>query len=183
MSLHDLVTTSTAVAEASSRLAKIGLLADLLRRLAPEEIAIAIGFLSGEPRQGRIGIGYATISAARDVAASDTPTLQLHDVDDVFTQLAAIKGSGSSAARHQRLRDLLSRATSLEQDFIVRLLFGELRQGALEGVLVEAVARASGIEAASVRRAAMMAGVLGPVARAALVDGEARLAGFGVRLF
>jgi DNA ligase 1 len=183
MLLHDLVSTSAAVGEASGRLAKIGLLAGLLRRLAPEEVEIAIAFLSGEPRQGRMGIGYSTLSAAKDVAAAEIPALHLHDVDDVFTQIAAIKGSGSAAARHQRLRDLLSRATAPEQDFIVRLLFGELRQGALEGVLVEAVARASGIEAAAVRRAAMMEGVLGPVARAALVDGEARLAGFGVRLF
>jgi DNA ligase-1 len=183
MLLQDLVGTSTAVGEASGRLAKIGLLADLLRHLAPEEIEIAIGFLSGEPRQGRMGIGYSTISAAKDVAASDTPALQLHDVDDVFTQLAAIKGSGSAAARHQRLRDLLTRATRVEQDFIVRLLFGELRQGALEGVLVEAVAKASGIAAPTVRRAAMMAGALAPVARAALVNGETGLSSFGVQLF
>ena len=183
MSLHDLVTTSTAVGEASSRLAKIGLLADLLRRLSPDEIEIAIGFLSGEPRQGRIGIGGATIWTARDVPTAETPSLRLHDVDETFAQIAAIKGAGSTAARQQRLRDLLRRATRAEQDFIVRLLFGELRQGALEGVLVEAVAKASGIGAASLRRAVMMAGALATVARAAIVDGEASLAGFGVQLF
>jgi DNA ligase 1 len=183
MLLHDLVTTSTAVGEASGRLAKIGLLADLLRRLAPEEIEIAIGFLSGEPRQGRLGIGSATIWNARDVAAADAPDLQLREVDEAFTQIATIKGSGSAAARRQRLHDVLRRATRAEQDFIARLLFGELRQGALEGVLVEAVARASGIAASSVRRAAMMAGTLAPVAHAALVSGEASLAGFGVQLF
>ena len=99
MSLHDLVTTSAAVAEASSRLAKIGLLADLLRRLAPEEIDIAIGCLSGEPRQGRIGIGGATIWSARDVPAADTPSLGLHDVDEAFTHIAAMKGAGSTAGR------------------------------------------------------------------------------------
>jgi DNA ligase-1 len=183
MSLDDLVTTSAAVAEASSRLAKIALLADLLRRLAPEQIEIAIGFLSGEPRQGRIGIGGATIWTAKDVAAADTPSLTLHDVDEAFTQIAAVKGSGSAAARQQRLHDVLRRATRAEQDFIVRLLFGELRQGALEGVLVEAVAKAGNVPAASVRRAVMMAGALAPVARAALVSGEASLAGFGVQLF
>jgi DNA ligase 1 len=183
MPLHDLVTTSAAVAEASGRLAKMGLLANLLRRVAPEEIEVAIGFLCGEPRQGRIGIGSATIWTAKDVAAAETPSLTLHDVDEAFTQIAAMKGAGSTAARQQRLRDLLRRATHAEQDFIVRLLFGELRQGALEGVLVEAVARASGISAASVRRAVMMAGALAPVARAAIVDGEASLAGFGVQLF
>ena len=144
MLLHDLVSTSAAVGEASGRLAKIGLLADLLRRLAPEEIEIAIGFLSGEPRQGRMGIGYSTISAAKDVTAADAP----HSSCTTWTRRSRrsppSKGSGSAATRHQRLRDLLTRATRAEQDFIVRLLFGELRQGALEGVLVEAVAKASG---------------------------------------
>jgi DNA ligase 1 len=183
MSLHDLVTTSVAVGQASGRLAKIGLLADLLRRAAHEEIEIAIGFLSGEPRQGRIGIGGAAIWGAKDVASADTPTLSLRDVDEAFTQIAARKGAGSTAARQQRLRDLLRRATSAEQDFIARLLFGELRQGALEGVLVEAVAKASGISAATIRRSVMMAGALAPVARAALVNGESALSSFGVQLF
>ena len=183
MRLHDLVETSEAVAATSSRLAKIALLADLLRRAAPTEIEIAIGFLSGEPRQGRIGIGGATIWNAKDVAASDAPMLNLHDVDEALTQLAAVKGSGATATRQQRLRDLFRKATRSEQDFIARLLFGELRQGALEGILVEGVAKASGINAASVRRAVMMAGALAPVARAALVDGEAALTGFGVQLF
>ena len=183
MLLHDLVTTSAAVGEASGRLAKIGLLADLLVRLAPEEIEIAIGFLSGEPRQGRIGIGGASVWAAKDVAAAGAPALLLREVDEAFTQIASVKGSGAAATRQQRLRDLLGRATRAEQDFIGRLLFGELRQGALEGVLVEAVARASRVDAASLRRTAMMAGVLAPVARAALVNGETGLAGFGIRVF
>ncbi len=183
MLLRDLVATSTNVAEATGRLAKIGQLADLLRRLAPEEIEIAIGFLSGEPRQGRMGIGGATIWNMKDVAASETAALTLHDVDDVFTQLATVKGSGSAAARQQHLRDLLGRATRVEQDFLTRLVFGELRQGALEGILVEAVAKASGVGGASIRRSMMMAGALAPVARAALVAGEAGLGGFGVQLF
>jgi DNA ligase-1 len=183
MLFSELVATSMAVGDASGRLTKVGLLADLLRRLAPGEIEITIGFLSGEPRQGRLGIGYSTLSSARDVTAAGTAALHLRDVDEAFTQIAAITGPGSAAARHQRLRDLLRRATRPEQDFIVRLLFGELRQGALEGVLIEAVAKASGIDAASVRRAAMMEGLLAPVARAAIVEGDAGLAGFGVRLF
>jgi DNA ligase-1 len=187
MRLHDLVTTSASVAQAGGRLAKIGLLADLLRRLAPEEIEIAIGFLSGEPRQGRIGIGGAAIwrarASAKDVAAADAPTLTLHDVDAALTDIAAVKGSGSAAARQQRLRELLNRATREEQDFVARLLFGELRQGALEGVLVEAAAKASAVDAASLRRAVMMAGALAPVAAAALVNGDAGLTGFGVQVF
>src|SRR5688500_8697891 len=122
MLLHDLVATSAAVAATASRLAKIELLADLLRRLASSEIEIAIGFLSGA-RQGRIGIGGATIGSAMDVAAADRAALNLHDVDEAFRQLAGIKGSGATAARRQRLGDLLGRATRIEQDFIARLLF------------------------------------------------------------
>jgi DNA ligase-1 len=183
MLLRDLVATSASVADATGRLAKIGLLATLLSRLAPEEIEIAIGFLSGEPRQGRMGVGGATIWNMKDAAASDTPTLTLTGVDEVFTQLAGVKGAGSAAARQQRLRELMNLATRAEQDFITRLLFGELRQGALEGILVEAVAKASGVGAAPIRRAVMMAGALAPVARAALVNGEPSLARFGVQLF
>jgi DNA ligase-1 len=183
MLLHQLVQSSTAVAEASSRLAKIGLLAELLRRLAPGEIEMAIGILSGEPRQGRIGIGFATLWAAKDSPASETPGLQLLDVDEAFTQIASIRGAGASATRHARLRDLLRRATRTEQDFIVRLLTGELRQGALEAVLVDAVAKASDISAPAIRRAMMMAGTLAPVAKAALLTGETGLAGFGIQLF
>ena len=183
MLLRDLVSVSTAVSESAGRLAKVGLLAGLLRRLAPDEIEIAIGVLSGEPRQGRIGIGGAAIWAARDVAQADVPSLQLHDVDAAFAGIAAMKGAGAAAMRQERLRDLLRRATATEQDFIARLLFGELRQGALEGVLVESVATASGVGAAAIRRAVMMAGSLAPVARAALVDGETGLTRFGVQLF
>jgi DNA ligase-1 len=183
MVLRDLVAASAAVGEASGRLTKIGLLADLLRRLAPEEVDIAIAILSGEPRQGRIGIGGATIWTAKDVPAADAARLTLHDVDEAFTQIAAMKGAGSAAARQQRLRDLLRLATRHEQDFIARLLFGELRQGALEGILLEAVATASGVGGASLRRAVMMTGALAPVARAALAGGESGLTGFGVQLF
>src|SRR5262245_11110163 len=139
--------------------------------------------LSGEPRQGRIGIGGATIWAARDVPPSETSTLGLVDVDEVFTQIASVKGAGASATRQDFLRDLLQRATRAEQDFVVRLLTGELRQGALEAVLVDAVAKATNTSATALRRAVMMAGALAPVARAALLTGEGGLAGFGIQLF
>ena len=183
MLLAQLVQTSTAVAQASGRLAKIGLLAELLRQLASDEIEIAIGMLSGEPRQGRIGIGYATLWASRDLPASDTPRLSLVEIDAAFTELKAIKGAGSAGTRNERLGELLRQATRAEQDFIVRLMTGELRQGALEAILVDAVARATDIGAAALRRAVMMAGTLAPVARAALVAGEPGLTGFGVQLF
>src|SRR5262245_16049283 len=172
MLLAQLVQTSISVAQASSRLAKIGLLADLLRHLEPDEVEIAIGMLSGEPRQGRIGVGYATVWAARDLPASDTAGLRLVDVDEAFTRFKAIKGAGSATTRNEQLRALMRQATRAEQDFIVRLLTGELRQGALEAILVDAVAKATEISPAALRRAVMMAGALAPVAKAALAAGE-----------
>jgi DNA ligase-1 len=178
MRLADVVSVSHAVTRTSGRLEKTSYLADLLKRIPPDEIAVVVPFLSGSTRQGRIGIGWAMLSSVRDVPPADVPTLEVREVDAAFDRLAAASGAGSSASRSRTLRELLGRATRDEQDFLVRLLFGELRQGALEGVLIEAVARASGIGAALVRRAAMLAGELTPVARAALIDGEAALSRF-----
>jgi len=189
MRLAEVVAASRAVAETSGRLEKIGHLSDLLKRVPADEMEIAIPFLTGSTRQGRIGIGGALISEALgrrrvgdgvdDVAAS----LELREVDATFDRVAAASGSGSSAARVQVLRELLGRATRDEQDFLVRLMFGELRQGALEGVLMEDVARASGIAAARIRRAAMLAGDLAVVASAALAGGEPALSRFILQPF
>jgi ATP-dependent DNA ligase I len=178
MRFGELVSASKAVAETNGRLAKIGHLSAYLKRLSQDEIEIAVEFLSGSPRQGRIGVGWSTLGALRDVVPAESATLELRDVDEAFERAAAASGAGSNAARSQILRDVLRRATYDEQDFIVRLLFGELRQGALEGVLVEAVARAADVSSTRLRRAAMMAGALAPVARAALTDGDAALARF-----
>jgi DNA ligase 1 len=183
MLLEELVGTSAAVAEVNSRLVKIGRLAELLRRVTPVEVDTAIAFLSGELRQGRIGIGPAAIREARPPAAADGPALDLLEVDDAFERIAAITGRGSGDDRVRLLRELLTRATAGEQDFLIRLLFGELRQGALEGVLVEAVARAGNLPPAAVRRAVMMAGTLAPVARAVLVEGENGLSRFAMQIF
>jgi DNA ligase-1 len=183
MRFAELVAVSQSVAETSARLGKIDRLAALLQRLAPGEIETAIAFLSGSPRQGRIGIGGAAVMAARAAEPRETPVLEIADVDEAFERVARVSGEGSTSARGGILRDLLGRATRDEQDFLVRLVFGELRLGALEGLLLEAVARASRIPAARVRRAAMMAGALGPVARAALVEGDDALTRFMVRLF
>jgi DNA ligase-1 len=181
--LHELVVASAAVGEASSRRIKIDRLAALLQRLVPAEVDIAIAFLSGEPRQGRIGIGPSAIRDARPPASAATPELQLLEVDQIFERIAATTGHGSSLERVRLLRDVLARGTHDEQDFLIRLLFGELRQGALEGVLVEAVARAGGASSAAVRRAVMMAGGLGPVAHGLLIEGEGSLARFMVQIF
>ena len=183
MRLSDVVAASRAVTGTSGRLEKIAHLADLLKRVPPDEIAIVVPFLSGSARQGRIGIGGALLSNMRDVPAAGAPTLDVRDVDAVFDRVAATSGAGSSAARGQLLRDLLARATRDEQEFLVRLMFGELRQGALEGVLAEAVAKASSIAPARIRRAAMLAGELASVARTALVDGDAALSRFILQPF
>src|SRR5262249_59670665 len=119
----------------SGRLEKIGHLSALLQRVPTDELAIVIPYLSGDTRQGRIGIGYALLSTLRDVPPADTPSLELGEVDATFARIASAAGAGASGSRAQILRQLLERATAAEQDFIIRLLFGELRQGALEGVL------------------------------------------------
>ena len=183
MRLGAVAEISKAVAGTAGRLAKVGHVADLLGRVPPDEVPVVIAFLSGEPRQGRMKIGGAVLSGLRDVPPADAPRLELREVDALFDRVAAIAGAGSAAARAQLLRELMGAATADEQDFLFRLLFGELRQGALEGVLTDAVARAAGIPAARIRRAAMLAGDLAPVARAALVDGEAGLLPFALRPF
>src|SRR4029077_20817723 len=139
--------------------------------------------LSGSVRQGRIGLGGAIIAGERAVAPASAPTLELVDVDAALDRMAGISGPGSSAAKTENLRALLGRATEAEQDFLVRLLFGELRQVALDGAMLEAVARAAGIPAARIRRAAMMSGALAPVARAALVEGAEALSRYSLQLF
>jgi ATP-dependent DNA ligase I len=181
--LADVTSVSSQVAGTSGRLEKVGLLAEVMRRTPPAEIPILVGFLTGSARQGRMGVGGALLSSMRDVPPAAVPSLALVDVDAVFDRLAVTAGAGSSAARAELLRQLLGRATRDEQDFLIRLLFGELRQGALEGVLVDAVARASGIPATRIRRAAMLAGDLAPVARVALVDGETALSQFVLQPF
>jgi DNA ligase-1 len=182
--LRDVVATSNAVANVSGRLDKVSRLADLLSRTAPDEMATVIGFLSGAPRQGRIGIGGSSIAEAHvPPAAAPEPRLTIHDVDAAFDRIARAAGRGSLGDKVRLLRDLLGRATGDEQDFLVRLLFGELRQGALEGVLIDAVARAARLPVAAVRRAAMMAGAIGPVALAAVAEGEAGLSRFMIRMF
>jgi len=180
---HELVQTSRRVAETSGRLAKIELVAALLKRTAPEEIATAIAFLSGSPRQGRIGIGYATLQAAKPGHAAEAPTLELTRVDATLQRLANTTGKGSAQTKERLLGELLTRGTAEEQEFLLRLVMGELRQGALEGLVTEAVARAAGLEPGAVRRATMLAADLGRVAHAALTEGAAGLTSFRVELF
>ena len=182
MLLSQLVAASHGVAATSSRLAKIELLAGLLRQAKPDELESVIAYTSGTIRQSKLGIGWATLERAKGAAAGAS-TLEIEDVDAVLRRIASTTGKGSAAARAGDLSKLFASATSAEQDFLVRLLTGELRQGALEGLMVEAVARAAGLPAADVRRAGMLAGDLGPVARAALAEGASGLSRFAVQLF
>ena len=179
--LAELVTASQRVGATASRLAKVAELAALLRCLLPEEIEIAVAYLSGETRQGKLGIGYAALAEARSAGARSS-SLELRAVDDALDALAKTKGKGSAAERARRLGELFARATRNEQEFLVRLLVGELRQGALEGVMLDAIAQAAALPVADVRRAAMYADGLSTIARAALADGASGLARFAIRL-
>jgi len=184
MKLDDLVQVSAAVAATSGRLEKTSLLAALLTRLAPDEIPIAIGFLTGWPHQGRLGVGWTTVASARDHAPAAEPSLELRDVDHAIGQLISVRGKNSASERARLIGDLFARATANEQEFLSGLMIGEVRQGALEGVLLEAVAKASGLPPVDLRRAVMMAGDLGAVARAALGDdGHNALSQYQLELF
>jgi DNA ligase 1 len=183
MQLNDLVHTSKLVADTSGRLEKIAHLAALLKRLAPNEIPIVIGFLTGWPRQGKLGVGWAGVTEARRAAGAIDPTLSLGEVDQVFTELQAVRGKRSSAERQRILSELLSRATEDEQSFLAALAIGEVRQGALDGVITEAVARAAGLAGDRVRRAVMLAGDLGIVAESLLTEGEEALSRYALQLF
>jgi DNA ligase-1 len=182
MLLADLVATSAAVAAVSGRLDKVGRLAALLRAADADEIEIAVSFLSGVTRQGRVGVGYAAVAKAADTPAAAAPSLLLREIDATFAALAGIGGKGAAASRTQALAGIFARATRDEQDFLRRLIYGELRQGAQEGVLVDAVARAANVSAARVRRAAMLAGDLAPIARAVLTRGDAALDEYSIQL-
>jgi DNA ligase-1 len=181
--LVELVHASLAVARTPARLEKIALLADAVRALSPPERRIGISWLAGDLAHGRIGVGWAALRAALGASpAASAPSLSLREVDAAFTRVAAARGSGSAAERGRILADLLARATEEERDFLVRLIGGELRQGALEGVLLEAAAKAASAPAADLRRAVMMGGSLPPVAEAVLAEGLAGLDRFRLRV-
>jgi DNA ligase 1 len=146
-------------------------------------MALAAGYLSGVVPQDKLGVGWASLQAAASGPAADSATVELIEVDAALEQIARTAGKGSAETRLRLLGELLARLTEDERRFLVGLVTGELRQGALEGLLVEAVAAAAGLPAGDVRRAAMLTGDLPRVARAALTEGAAGLAGFAVRLF
>jgi DNA ligase-1 len=178
--IAELVTTSAAVAATRSRLAKVAALADCLRRARPDETAIVVSYLSGELRQRRSGVGWA---ALRDLPApANLPSLEVAEVDQAFARIEAAAGPGSSAVRREELSQLFGRATAREQRYLAMLAGGELRQGALAGIVTDAVASAAEVEPAAVRWAAMLAGDLPAVAEAALAEGAAGLGRFHLQL-
>ena len=181
MRFAEVVATSQVVAGTSSRTAKRDAIAALLGQLTPEEVEPVVDFLVGEPRQGRIGVGWRTLAAARSEPA-DLATLDVSEVDRTISELASLAGAGSGTARTALLGRLLGRATEDEAAFLARLFGGELRQGALDGVMIDAVAAAAGVPAAVVRRAVMLGGRLDATARLALTGGRAALEEVGLRV-
>jgi len=177
--LADLVATADAVVATRARSTKVAALADLLARLSDEEIPIVVAILSGTARQGRIGVGYRTVASTEAEPATE-PSLTILEVDRTLTELADLHGAGSQKSRSDLLVGLLSRATEGEQDLLRRLLVGELRHGALEGLVTDATAKAYGVPLAAVRRAAMLAGDLPRVAALARAEGEAGLSAVGL---
>lgn len=181
--LADVAATSAGLTATRSRLAKRALLVDLLRRTAPEEVPVVARYLAGELRQRRTGLGWRSLRDLPEPA--DRPSLDVLAVDAAFERMAGLSGPGSAGARSALAADLFGAATAPEQRFLAGLVTGEVRQGALDALLLDAVAEAAGVPVAAVRRAAMLAGASEPVAEAALAapDPESALAaldGFGL---
>ena len=184
MKLEELVQVSAAVASSSGRLDKISKLAALFALIPPDDLPTAIGFLTGSPRQGRLGVGWATVAPARERQPASSSSVDLRDVDAVFDKLASVRGKNSGSERARLMGDLFARATAEEQAFLAALMIGEVRQGALEGVMLEAIAKAAVLPVDKVRRAVMLAGDLGAVARAVRGDDrEAALSQYQLEIF
>jgi len=179
--LADLVDTSRAVGATRARREKVDLLAGALRRLDPPEVPAGVAFLSGELRQRQIGVGWATLRDAPP-GADGRSDLTVAELDAAFERIGACAGPGSQAERRRLLGEVMARAGEHEREFLLRLLSGDLRQGALAGVMTDAVARAAAVPLAAVRRALMLRGDLGAVAAVALTDGQAGLAELRLRV-
>jgi len=191
MRLRELADTSRAVAGTRSRLKKRGCLSDCLSSAAGAEVPLIVNYLSGVLPQGRIGVGPSLINALLtdtrqtkqpnseagiedrhdDEGYGDKPALELREVDATLSQVAGISGQGSKARRQALLGDLFARATVAECEFLARLMLGELRQGALEGVLIDAIAAAWDLPLEQVRRAVMLSADPAAVASAAYEEG------------
>lgn len=178
MKLNQIVNTSQAVAATRSRLKKRALIAELLRAASAGELKLVVDYLAGTLPQGRIGLGPAVFQALEPGSPPDKATLDIRTVDVALTDIAGISGAGSRQARLDALGRIFARATLEERDFLTRLVLGELRQGALEGALIDGIAAAAEVPDAAVRRAVMLAGAPSDVAVVALDEGVAGLARF-----
>ena len=170
MLVRDVVATTAAVASTTKRNDKKAALAALLREAAPEEVVPLVGMLTGDPRQGALGTGWAGVSSV-DRAAGTGGILTVLELDDALSRLQALTGPGSQDRRRLLLEELFAVADEAEQDFVARLVIGDLRQGALAGVVTDAVAIAADVPAAAMRRGAMLSGDLGEAAAIALAEG------------
>jgi DNA ligase 1 len=182
MTFAELVAVADQVAATRSRSAKIALLADLLRRLDPAEVPVAVGLLSGQPRQGKLGLGWSALTRAREGTPSplreneSARPMTLAELDATLAEVKSARGAGSQQRRQALLEGLGAAMAEPEWDFLARLIIGELRQGALEGVVIEAIAAAAAVPAATVRLALTADADLGAVAARALSGGAAALA-------
>jgi DNA ligase 1 len=180
--LADVVIASRDVADTSSRSRKVAILAELLRTVDPGEVPLAVGFLAGVPRQGRVGVGYSTIYGIERAPAREA-SLTIDELDRAIGEVQKMTGSGSAAKRKEILGELLGRATEQEADFVKRLFTGELRQGALAGLMVDAIAKAAGVSGEIARRALMLSGDLTRTAAIAMREGEEGLRAVGFEIF
>jgi ATP-dependent DNA ligase I len=178
--LTELARVSQAVASTPARLAKVAALADVLRSASVDEVPVVVAYLSGELPQRQIGVGWAALRSVP--APAEESSLTVLAVDAAFSRIGAVAGKGSTAERKRLVGEVFAAATAAEQFFLVRLLSGELRQGALDGVMTDAVAKAAEVPGAQVRRAVMLSGSLAAAARAALAGGSSALAGFGLEV-
>jgi DNA ligase-1 len=178
--LTEVAGVSRTVSQTSARLAKVAALAGALRDASADEIPSVVAYLSGELPQRQIGVGWAALRSVPSPA--EVPSLTVLGVDDAFSQIGAVAGKGSAAERKRLVGELFAAATAEEQHFLMRLLSGELRQGALDGVMTDAVARAAEVPVGEVRRAVMLSGSLAVTAQVALGGGSAALARFGLQI-
>jgi DNA ligase-1 len=176
--LADVAATSEAVRATSGRLAKVEAIAGLLRAASPDEVASVVSWLTGAVRQGRTGVGWASLRSAPEPAAE--ASLTVAEVEAAFARIAVLSGAGSQVARREEVGALFARGTSDEQAFLRGLLLGDLRQGALAGVMVEAVARAADVPTPDLRRAVMLSGDLPVAASTAIDEGVAGLRRVGL---
>ena len=181
--LDALAQASAAVAATRARLQKIARLTELLRGLPDHEVPLAVHYLTGTAPQGKIGVGYALVSRALAAPPAPAPSLTLADVDAALATIAGARGAGSGKLREATLGALFARATAAERDLLVGVTTGELRQGALDGIMVAAIASAERLDEALVRRGFMMSGDLATIARAARTGGAAAVRAYGLALF